>query len=135
MEYILIISFILSGISAYFILKAKIKYHIKLIVNASFLFAITVLMALTGWQDLATLLYVILVSLTVGGVVTHFLVPPFFNAAGRALSEVAREKYKDMTYDELLYDGQKIYFAVLLFTTMKLFLYVLLLCACMGIIK
>lgn len=135
MEYILILSFLLSGISAYFLLKAKIKYHIKLMVNAAFLIAATVLMVLTGWTDTAILIYVILVSLTVGGVITHFLAPLILNAVGRAASSATGEKYKDMTYDELLYDGHRMYFAVLLFTTLKLFLYAMLVCVCAGLIK
>lgn len=135
MEYILILSFILSGISAYFLLKIKIKYPTKLMVNAAFLIAATVLMVLTGWTDTAILIYVILVSLTVGGVITHFLAPLILNAVGRAASSATGEKYKDMTYDELLYDGHRMYFAVLLFTTLKLFLYAMLVCVCAGLIK
>ena len=135
MEYILILSFLLSGISAYFLLKAKIKYHIKLMVNAAFLIAATVLKVLTGWTDTAILIYVILVSLTVGGVITHFLAPLILNAVGRAASSATGEKYKDMTYDELLYDGHRMYFTVLLFTTLKLFLYAMLVCVCAGLIK
>ena len=135
MEYFIIIAFILSGISAYFIIKSKIRYPIKLMLNAAFLIAATVLMVLTGWTDTATLIYVILVSLTVGGVITHFLAPPIFNAVGRAASSATGEKYKDMTYDELLYDGHRMYFAVLLFTTLKLLLYAMLVCVCAGLIK
>lgn len=135
MEYILILSFILSGLSAYFIIKSKIKYPVKLMLNAAFLIAATVLMVLTGWTDTATLIYVILVSLTVGGVITHFLAPLILNAVGRAASSATGEKYKDMTYDELLYDGQKMYFGVLLFTTLKLFLYAMLVFVCAGLIK
>ncbi len=48
MEYILILSFLLSGISAYFLLKIKLKYPIKLMVNAAFLITSAGLMVLTG---------------------------------------------------------------------------------------
>ncbi|MBQ9780909.1 MAG: hypothetical protein IJW00_08195 [Clostridia bacterium] len=84
---------------------------------------------------MATLIYVILGSLTVGGVVTHFLAPPILNALGQAMAAITKQTYRHMTYDELLFDGHKMYFAVLLFTTMKLFLYAILVCVCMGIIK
>ncbi len=104
-------------------------------VNAVFLLASAGLMALTGWKDLATLIYVILVTLTVGGVAAHFIAPPLLNAIGRAVSAAPGEKYKDMTYDELLYDEHRMYFAVLLFTTLKLFLYTMLVCVCAGLIK
>ncbi len=84
---------------------------------------------------MSAFLYVILVTLTLGGVAAHFIAPPLLNAIGRAVSAATGEKYKDMTYDELLRDGHRMYFAVLLFTTLKLFLYTMLVCVCAGLIK
>ena len=135
MEYIIIISAIVSAISAYFILRAQIKYPIKLIGNAVLLLLSLALMALTGWKDLSIFIYIIIVIFTILGISAHFLAPLLFNAIGRALAEMTKQKYQDMTYDELLYDGHRIYFAVLLFTTVKIFLYTLLICACAGIVR
>ena len=72
------------------------------------------------------ILYVIIFFFTVLGVAVHFIIPLLLNSIAKIVSKATQQSYTRKSYRELLLDGHRMYFAVLLYTTIKFELYVLL---------
>lgn len=118
---IIILLFIFSGISAYFTMKVTIKYGYKIFINCCIEVVCWTWLFLTDIYELSLLLLIAFSCLTLLGIITHFLAPLFLNTIGKCFSKLNRNTYSSKTYDEHLHDGHRMYFCILLFTTLKTF--------------
>lgn len=125
MGWIIILLFVFSGISAFFATKATIKYGIKILINCCIEVACWIWLFLTDISELSLLLLIAFSCLTLLGIITHFLAPLFLNIIGKCFSKLNRNTYTPRTYDEHLHDGHRMYFCILLFTTLKTFLLIM----------
>lgn len=121
MVWLIILLFILSGISAYFTMKATIRYGYRILINCCIVVACWIWLLFTDIPELSLLLLISFSSFTLLGIFAHFLAPLFLNAIGKCFSELKRDTYYPKTYNEHLRDGYRMYFCVLLFTTLKTF--------------
>lgn len=125
MEYItLIILFVLSIFLAYFIIKVKLLFYKKMIINLFLLLVCGCIMIITGIKETSFLIYVLLLILTLLGILMHIIAPFVLNLIGILLSKIQKEKYTVQTYDEFMQEGHRMYFCVLIFTTLKVWLYI-----------
>lgn len=135
MVWIVILLFIFSGISAYFITKVNIKYQYKILINCCTSVVCWIWLLLTDISELSLLLLIAFSCLVLSGIIIHFLAPLFLNIVGRFFSKLTRETYFPKTYEEHLNDGYRMYFCVLLFTTLKIFILVMLVVSLLNLIN
>lgn len=129
MGYIIICSFALSGILAYFLNKIKIRYSIYIIINIVFLMLLFWLLCFTGAKETSLLLFFLIVLMTVIGMISHYVFPYVLNAVTFVVAMITKESYQWVDYNALLKDGHRMYFAILLFNTIKNELIILLICS------
>lgn len=126
MEFRMLIAILLlSPIAAYFLMKVRFSLSAKLVGNALLLLAGGALLLWTEIQETSFLIYLLLAGLTLLGLLMRLLTPPVFNLVGRILSKITKQPYTRQSYDELMrtdQPGNRMYFCVLLFTTVKFFL-------------
>lgn len=135
MEYIIICSFILSAILAYFLNKIKIKYSIYIIINIVLLTLLFLLLCFTGVKGTSLLLFFLIVLMTVIGIISHYVFPVVLNAVTFVVAKITKESYQRVDYNALLKDGHKMYFAILLFNTIKNELIILFSCSELNLLK
>lgn len=135
MIWIIILLFIFSGISAYFIMKSPFKYGHKILIDLCINLACWMWLLFTDISELSLLLLISFSCLTLLGIITHFLAPLFLNIVGKCFSKWNRETYSPRTYEEHLHDGHRMYFCILLFTTLKTFLLIMFVASSLHLIK
>ena len=135
MVWAIILLFFLSGICAYFTLKANIRYRYKILFNSCILIISFILLIISNISDLSVLLYVLLFMIVCMGIIIHFIFPLILNIVGICFSKQTRHSYSLKTYNEHLNNGHRMYFCVLLFTTFKIFLLVMFIASCFNMIK
>ena len=135
MVWIIILLLIFSGISAYFTMKATIKYQYKILINCCIVLACWIWLFLTDISELSLLLLIVFSCLQLLGIITHFLAPLFLNAIGKCFSKLNQDTYSPKTYDEHLHDGHRMYFCILLFTTLKTFLLIMFVASSLHLIN
>lgn len=135
MGWIIILLFMFSGISAYFTMKTTIKYGYRILINCCIEVACWIWLFLTDISELSLLLLIAFSCLALLGIITHFLAPLFLNVIGKCFSKLNRDTYSPRTYDEHLYDGHRMYFCILLFTTLKTFLLIMFVASLLHLIN
>ena len=125
MEFLIIISFAICGVAAYYFNKINIRYAIKIAINIVSLLVSFIILCLIDITSTSMLIYVIIFFFTVLGVAVHFIIPLLLNSIAKIVSKATQQSYTRKSYRELLLDGHRMYFAVLLYTTIKFELYVL----------
>lgn len=131
MEYIFIFLFLASTFLAYWIMKIKISFGHKVLCNISLLLVSAIWMVLTRIQEGTLLIYILILLFTSMGILMRLTAPIVLNCTGRILSKLQKQSYEQQSYEPKSYeqwmqDGHKMFFCVLLFTTMKVLLYMLL---------
>ena len=132
----LIVSFfLLSGVFAFFALKIKIKYGYKILINSLLLASCWIWLLFTDLTDLSVLLVSAYTCLTVVGVITHFIAPLILNFFGSFISKLTKQPFSPRTFDAHFNDGHRMYFCILLFTTIKIFSFLMFIAASLNLIK
>ena len=135
MEYIVIfLLFLASTFLAYKIIGLKVSLWHKVLYNISFLFVSAVLMFLTRIQELTLLIYILILLLTLLGILMRLAVPTVLNCIGQFLAKITKLPYEHQNYEQLMQDGHKMFFCVLLFTSVKVLLYIALFMSAVKII-
>ncbi len=135
MVWIIILLFVCSGISAYFVVKSPFKYGHKILIDLCINLACWIWLLFTDISELSLLLLISLSCLTLLGIITHFLAPLFLNIIGKCFSKWNRDTYSPRTYKEHLHDGHRMYFCILLFTTLKTFLLIMFVASSLHLIN
>lgn len=135
MIWIIISLFLLSGTCAYFALKIKMKYGYKILVNSCFLVTFWLCLPFTNITELSILLILAYSFLAIFGVIIHFIAPLILNFLGSCISKLTHQAFSPRTYDELLNDGYRMYFCILLFTTIKTFSLIMFIATSLNLIK
>ena len=138
MEYIvLIFLYALSMLFAYFIMKFTCKFFKKCLINLLILLTCGCIICVTGLKETSLLVYLILFSLTLLGILMRIITPLILNVIGSLLAKILKQDYTWRTYEQLMYEeqsGYKMYFCVLTFTTLKIVLYMILIASLIGLI-
>ena len=129
MEYIIIFLFCISGAIAFLITKKIVSIRSALLLNLSLLFVNWGLLFLPRQNDFIVNCYVIFFVLTIFGIIMRFVAPIILNLINRFFSTIQHQKYVHQTYTELLNEGHRMFFCVLLFNTLRIFLQLLILMA------
>ena len=118
-------------------MKIKLKAFIKVLINFASLFVLGIIMVVSGLIETTLLIYIILLVLTLLGVLMRIISPIIFNLAGSFVAKITKQDYEWLTYDQLMKEkqsGNKMYFCVLTFTTLKVALYLMLVLSFIGLI-
>lgn len=135
MIWVTIVFFLFSGIWAYFALKIKMKYEYNILINLCLLASCWLWLLLTDISELSILLVLAYTFLIIIGVIAHFVTPLILNSLGSCLSKLTQQSFSPKTYNELLDDGYRMYFCVLLFSTIKNFSLIMFIAASLNLIK
>lgn len=68
---------IFSMFLSYVLLKVKISYYLKILINIFMLIISGVVIVMTGFKEDSFLIYSVLLVYTVAGIITHILAPIF----------------------------------------------------------
>lgn len=120
----LVFVIIISILIAYFSIESKIRYSKKVYFNIFMLTIGFIAMCITGANEQSLCIYLILIIYTAFGLLTHILSPLILNFLGRSICRLTKEEYKSMSYNEWLRDGHDMYFCIMIFTTLKVLLYI-----------
>ena len=135
MEYMIMVTvFFGSAFLAYFITKKRMPFWCQALSNLFFLLVSGVLMLITGVQETSLLIYVILLLITLLGIFMRILTPVLLNLVGNILSKIHEQAYEKQNYEQMLQDGHRMFFGVLLFTTLKVLLYLAFLMSVLRVI-
>ena len=135
MEYaVMIFVFLGSAVLAYLIIRKRISVWCKILCNMFLLLVSGVLMLITGGQETTLLIYVLLFSITILGILMRFFTPVVLNLIGNILSKMQNQVYEKQNYEQIMQDGHRMFFCVMLFTTLKVLLYVALLMSVLKVI-
>lgn len=129
MDYIIWASVAAVSISifiAWAIMRIKLPYYLKVIGNLILLFVSVCLTIVTGIQETSLLVLIFLIVFTIFGIVVHYISVPVLNILGKFIAKINKQSFASMSYEQYIYDGNKMYFCVLSFVTIKIVLYVLL---------
>lgn len=135
MVWAIILLFVFSGISAYFVMKSHLKYWCKILINLCINLACWMWSLFTDISELSLLLLVSFSCLTLLGIIIHFIAPLFLNIIGKCFSKWNRDTYSPKTYEEHLHDGHRMYFCILLFTTLKTFVLIMFVASSLHLIN
>ncbi len=127
----------LSLLMAYYLMKIKLKAFIKVLINFASLLVFGFFIAVSGLRETALMIYIILLSMTLFGVLMRIISPIILNLVGRFVAKITKQDYEWLTYDQLMnekHSGNKMYFCVLAFTTLKVVLYFMLVVSSIGLI-
>ena len=120
-----IIIFVASSLLSYHIIKMELSLKSKLLRNTVSLLVSFFLLLISDVNETALTTYLLLLLLTFVGVVSRLLTPVILNSIGIIFSKLTKKEHESQSYEQLLHDGHRMYFCVLLFTTFKISLYVL----------
>ena len=135
MEYVaMIFVFFGSSVLAYLITKKRIAFWRKVLSNVFFLLVSGALMLITGVRETTLLIYALLFPITLLGILTRIFTPLVLNLIGNILSKIQNQVYEKQNYEQIMQDGHRMFFCVLLFTTLKVLLYVALLLSVLKVI-
>ena len=135
MEYVaMIFVFFGSSVLAYLITKKRIAFWHKVLSNVFFLLVSGALMLITGVRETTLLVYALLCPITLLGILTRIFTPLVLNLIGNILSKIQNQVYEKQNYEQIMQDGHRMFFCVLLFTTLKVLLYVALLLSVLKVI-
>ena len=135
MEYVaMIFVFFGSSVLAYLITKKRIAFWCKVLSNVFFLLVSGALMLITGVRETTLLIYTLLFPITLLGILTRIFTPLVLNLIGNILSKIQNQVYEKQNYEQIMQDGHRMFFCVLLFTTLKVLLYVALLLSVLKVI-
>ena len=135
MEYVaMIFVFFGSSVLAYLITKKRIAFWCKVLSNVFFLLVSGALMLITGVRETTLLIYALLFPITLLGILTRIFTPLVLNLIGNILSKIQNQVYEKQNYEQIMQDGHRMFFCVLLFTTLKVLLYVALLLSVLKVI-
>ncbi len=121
--FLVVLLLIFSNIIAYFAIKCKVKYLVRLLFNGIALVIAFILMLITGIAELVLGLYIGVAVITMIGIMFHCLTAPVLNAIGKLVSNIKKEMYLPKSYQEIFNDGHRMFFCTLLFTGLKIFMY------------
>ena len=125
MEYVVIFCvFCSSVILAYLITKKRRAFWRKILYNTIFLLVSGILILMTGIRETSLLIYSLLLVFTLLGVLMRIFTPVVLNFVGYVLSRFQKQQYEKQSYEQLMQDGNRMFFCVLLFTTIKNLLYI-----------
>lgn len=134
MKYILIISFIVSGILAYFVEKIKLRYSIKLVIEIAASAIMFIMLLLTDIKYTSFFICIMLVGLFILGIVIHFVFPLIINGITYIVVKISKQPFEWASYDTLYKDGYRMYFINLLFLTLKIELIILFIFSLLNLI-
>lgn len=135
MEYVAIIFvFLGSAVLAYLITKKRIAFWCKVWWNVFFLLISGALMLTTGIRETTLLIYALLFPITLLGILMRMFTPVVLNLIGNILSKIQNQVYEKQNYEQMMQDGHRMFFCVLMFTTLKVLLYVALLMSILKVI-
>ena len=138
MKYIVIVlASVLCFFTAYYLMKIKLKAFIKVLVNFLCLLVFGFFIVLSGLEETTLLIYIILLTTTLFGIIARIIAPIILNLTGTFVAKITNQNYKWLTYNQLMEDepsGNKMYFCVLTFLTFKVALYLLLILSSLGLI-
>lgn len=135
MEYIVSIAvFAFSIFFAYFLVKAKLSFAKKVVINLLVLLVCGCITFATGLKETSFLIYILLLLLTFGGILMRVITPFVLNFIGIVLSKIQKEPYTMLNYEEFMQSGSRMYFCVLTFSTLKVLLYIALGASFFGVI-
>lgn len=121
MIWIISLLFLFSGVGAYFVIKTNIRYLYKIFINCCIIIISWLCLFLSNISELSILSIMAFSFLTFLGIIFHFITPLTLNFVGKFLSKLTQQSFSSKTYNELLNDGHRMYFCILLFTTLKIF--------------
>ena len=138
MEYIVIFfAFTLCWLTACCIMKIKLKVFVKIIINSVSLLVFGTFMVVSGLRETALLTYIILLVITLFGMLMRAISPIMLNLAAMLVAKMTKQDYEWLKYDQLMeleQSGYKMYFCVLIFTTLKVALYLILVISSIGLV-
>lgn len=138
MEYVVFILLLtLSTVLAYLIIKLKHNFLLKCLLNLMALLGFGVVMVMSGLKEISLLVYLILLGVTVLGVLMRIITPLFLNLIGSLVARITKQEYTWKKYAQLMkaeQSGNKMYFCILAFTTLKVVLYMILVASFVGLI-
>lgn len=135
MTWIIISIFLFSGILAYFTLKIKMKYGYKILIRLCLLAGCWLWVILMDIPELSIILILAYTFLIIIGTIIHYIAPFILNFLGSRISKLTHQSFSPKTYNELLNDGHRMYFCLLLFTTIKNFSFIMFILTALNLIK
>ena len=135
MEYaVMILTFFGSTVLAFLIVKKRMAFWHKVLCNVFFLSVSGVLMMITGIQETTLLIYALILLITLLGIFMRIFTPLALNLVGNILSKLQNQAYEKQSYEQIMQDGHRMFFGILLFTTLKVLLYVAFLMSVLKVI-
>lgn len=134
---VFVLSFFVSSLIAYFVLKHRIKLILKLLINFVSLLCLGLFVFLSGLKEISLLLYILLVLVTILGILMRILSWVILNFVGTLITKITRQDYEWQKYDQLIKEepsGNKMYFCIFLFTSLKVTLYMVLIASFVGLV-
>lgn len=116
----------LSAVLSFLLVKKRRTLTKQVICNLIMLLAGCGGMLAAGMQTTSVLVYIILFVFTVLGVLTRIFAPAMLNFTGRLLAKLRKQSYNEQTYEMLLQNLPGMRSGIWLFTSIKMFLWVLL---------
>ena len=116
----------LSAVLSFLLVKKRRTLTKQVICNLIMLLAGCGGMLAAGMQTTSVLVYIILFVFTVLGLLTRIFAPAMLNFTGRLLAKLRKQSYNEQTYEMLLQNLPGMRSGIWLFTSIKMFLWVLL---------
>lgn len=116
----------LSAVLSFLLVKKRRTLTKQVICNLIMLLAGCGGMLAAGMQTTSVLVYIILFVFTVLGVLTRIFAPAMLNFTGRLLAKLRKQSYNEQTYEMLLQNLPGMRSGIWLFTSIKMFLWILL---------
>ena len=137
MVWIIILLMLLSGVAAYFIIKIKIKYRYKVLIDFCILAICWLWFVLADVSELYITVLFLYTPLVILGIITHFVAPFILNIVGVFVAKLTKQSFSPLTYEEHLIDDnvRHMYSCVFLFTLFKIFLLIMFIASALNLIK
>lgn len=135
MPYLIItFAFFLGGFFAYLIVKNQVKFLEKVLCDVCLLIILFVVILIADIPETALLSYLLLLSFTILGILSHIVSPIILNFIGGILSKIQAVSYKRQTFEQIMQSDYRMYFCVMLFWMVKIFLCIVLLMSVFKVI-
>lgn len=134
---VFVLSFFVSLLIAFFVLKYRIKLILKLLINFVSLLCLGLFVLLSGLEEISLLLYILLIIVTFLGILMRILSWVILNFVGIFITKITRQDYEWQKYDQLIkaeQSGNKMYFCIFTFTSLKVTLYIVLIASFLGLV-
>ena len=120
---IIILIFLCCYIVSYKIAKKSVTFWKNVLYNTILLLLSLIFILLTGINETALLSYILVCIFTLLGIVMRIIAPRALNFISAILSKITKQPCQKENYDQLLQDDH-IFMCVVLFTSVKVLLYV-----------